>query len=87
MREIIKDIVPYSIIHRAKQWFEPPLDRWIDSYTQWSDKQMEILDTLHIDKWKEFYIKIFNGKYSNKLYNIYKIRLLLINKRYEKWVK
>jgi hypothetical protein len=86
MREIIKDIVPASIIHRDKKWFTPPIDKRIlqDTYSKQFSSYLDVLYTNNIisSEWKSFYEKnvLINN---NTVYNVYKIKLLLLYKRYQ----
>jgi len=87
MREIIKDILPKKILNRGKGGFEPPLDKWIlkEKYGRILDEGIYLLEKLNFNDLKEFYKnEVF--KKDNKLYNIYKIRLFLFTKWWEKWV-
>ena len=86
MREIIKDIVPESITHREKKWFTPPIDKRIlqDTYSKQFSSYLDVLYTNKIisSEWKSFYEKnvLINN---NTVYNVYKIKLLLLYKRYQ----
>lgn len=85
MREIIKDIVPQEIIHRSKQGFEPPLDKWIlhEEYQKDIEQWIALLENIWMEKWQHFYK---NSVFNNKLSNIYKIRLFLLIKWWGKWI-
>jgi asparagine synthase (glutamine-hydrolysing) len=87
MREIVKDILPEEILNRGKGGFEPPLDKWIlkEKYKYVLDKGINILEELNFNDLAEFYKnEVF--KKDNKLYNIYKIRLFLFTKWWERWI-
>ncbi len=87
MREIIKDILPEDILSKGKGGFEPPLDKWIlkEKYMVVLDKGINILKELNFNDLAEFY-KNEVLKKDNKLYNIYKIRLFLFTKWWERWI-
>lgn len=89
MKEIIKDIVPQEIINRWKQWFEPPLDKWIlEDKIIWKLKfSLKKLSQRRIlsGKIHSFYNRIIEK--DHKIYNIYKIRLYLFILWYEKWIR
>ena len=86
MREIIKDIVPKAILTRWKKGFQPPIDKWIlqDTYTHQLPQMLEKLATQLplAPAWQEFYTtQVFT--HNNTVFNAYKIKLLLLYKRYE----
>ena len=98
MREIIKDILPNEIVNRGKGGFEPPLDKWIlsEKYNGILKNGIAILEDIGLEQLVKFYkTKIFisNKKFvkpkvkeNNKLYTIYKIRLFLFAKWWDRWV-
>ena len=98
MREIIKDILPNEIVNRGKGGFEPPLDKWIlsEKYDGILKNGIAILEDIGLEQLVKFYkTKIFisNKKFvkpkvkeNNKLYTIYKIRLFLFAKWWDRWV-
>ncbi|AEH06051.1 asparagine synthase (glutamine-hydrolyzing) [Methanothermococcus okinawensis] len=97
MRKIIKDILPDEIVNRGKGGFEPPLDKWIldDKYRGFLENGLNILEALGLKSLAKFYKnKIFglNQKYiknaikDNKICSIYKIRLFLFAKWWERWI-
>ena len=99
MRELIKDILPDEIVNRRKGGFEPPLDKWIlnEKYDDILDNGIAILEDVGLEHLVKFYkTKIFMPnqrfvkptlvKKNNKLYNIYKIKLFLFVKWWEKWI-
>lgn len=90
MREIIKDLVPCEILNRWKQWFEPPLKEWVleekhmKTIFEWFEELVDVW--VFTSQWKSFYEnEVF--KKNNSVFNVYKIRLFLLIKWYEKWVK
>ncbi len=88
MREIIKGIVPNEVVTRGKQGFEPPLDKWIldekyDLYLN-SEKNLDILNSIDPELHKFYTEKVLKNK--NKFYNIYRIKLFLFLKWYERWI-
>ncbi|MBD3249389.1 asparagine synthase (glutamine-hydrolyzing) [Candidatus Woesearchaeota archaeon] len=87
MRDIIKDIVPEKIVKRGKQGFTPPLERWIlnEKYEKDLNNALEYVKKLSLDAY-EFYLNKAL-KEDNTMYNIYKIRLFLFGKWYEKWIR
>ncbi len=87
MREIIKDILPNEVVNRGKGGFEPPLDKWIldEKYSDILDNGIAILEELNFNELVRFY-KYKVLKKDDKLYNIYKIRLFLFAKWWDKWV-
>ena len=90
MREIIKDIVPDEIIHRSKQGFEPPIKDWIlqEKYMKEIQSWIEVLtkNSILSSQWKEFYEnQVFTQ--NNSVFNVYKVKLFLLIKWYEKWVQ
>ena len=86
MREIIQGIVPDEILKRGKKGFQPPIDKRI-LQSAYADKLPAMLDNvcdhLPIDaRWKVFYEEqVFSQ--NNSVYNTYKIKLLLLSKRYD----
>ncbi|UXM85399.1 asparagine synthase (glutamine-hydrolyzing) [Methanococcus aeolicus] len=98
MREIIKDILPDEVVNRGKGGFEPPLDKWIlnEKYDIILENGIAILEDIGLEQLVKFYkTKIFisNKKFvkpkvmkNNKLYTIYKIRLFLFAKWWDKWI-
>jgi len=87
MREIIKDILPEKIVNRGKQGFEPPLKEWL--FKSLKEKDYKRFNNLLKNYSDELY-KFYNEKVlkeNNKFYNIYRIRLYMFAKWYEKWVK
>ncbi len=98
MREIIKDILPDEVVNRGKGGFEPPLDKWIlnEKYDIILENGIAILEDIGLEYLVEFYkTKIFisNKKFvkskvmkNNKLYTIYKIRLFLFAKWWDRWI-
>jgi asparagine synthase (glutamine-hydrolysing) len=89
MREIIKDIVPRSIITRGKKWFEPPIRDWIlsDNYKQEIQKWYKQLVQQWVisREWQTFYDKDVFQK-DNKIYRIYMVRLYLFITWYQQWI-
>ncbi|MFU8652421.1 asparagine synthase (glutamine-hydrolyzing) [Methanotorris formicicus] len=87
MREIVKDILPEEILNRGKGGFEPPLDKWIlkRKYKNILDDGIRILEELNFKDLVEFY-KNDALVGNNKLHNIYKIRLFLFTKWWERWI-
>ncbi|CAB3289275.1 Putative asparagine synthetase [glutamine-hydrolyzing] 2 [Methanocaldococcus lauensis] len=87
LREIVKDILPKEILNRGKSGFEPPVDKWIlkEKYKSVLNKGINILETLNFKDLAEFYKNEVLNK-DNKLYNIYKIRLFLFVKWWERWI-
>lgn len=90
MREIIKEIVPGKIAYRWKQWFEPPLRDWIleEKYTIEIKKWLEELFKNWIidNNWYNFYDKCVMNN-SNIIFNVFKIKLFLLIKWYDKWIE
>ncbi len=87
MRKIIKDIIPKEIVNRGKQGFTPPLEKWI-LQPRYHDDLLQALGYLKIidEPWYQFYSqKVL--KEDNRMYNIYKIRLFLFGKWYERWIR
>lgn len=89
MRDIIRDIVPASIVHRGKKWFEPPIRDWIlDEVYQVEMK--EWLEALYGEKlisteWYNFYKEaVFSG--NNTVYNVFKIKLFLLIRWKKRWI-
>lgn len=86
MREIIKDLLPESIIYRGKQGFEPPMKEWLKkgNYMKDLEKFNEELNDL-VPEIRDFYKnKVF--KEQNSVYQIYKIRLYLFGEWYKTWI-
>lgn len=87
MRDIITDIVPKAIINRSKKWFQPPIDKRILD-PQYSVKLYSSLDNLSkigivsAERYSFYASMVFT--HNNSAYNTYKIRLLLLDKRYQR---
>jgi len=90
MRKVIKGIVPDEIVYRGKWGFTPPLDQWIrqDKYSRQTEDALELLHGKGIvnDLWYDFY-KNRVLKQDNSVYNNYRIRLFLLLKWFERWMK
>ncbi|MCD6464242.1 asparagine synthase (glutamine-hydrolyzing) [Candidatus Woesearchaeota archaeon] len=88
MREIVRDILPKKILSRGKKGFEPPLDKWIlkQEYKPVLEKGIKILKELNLYELARFYKDRAFTK-NNKLYNLYKIRLFLFIKWWERWIR
>ena len=87
MREIIKDILPKQIVNRGKQGFTPPLEKWILSKEYVPDLKNGLCYLSMLNKeLSDFYLKNVLRE-NNRMYNIYKIRLFIFGKWYEKWIK
>ena len=87
MREIIKDILPSEVVNREKCGFEPPLDKWIlnEKYRDVLGKGIALLEDIRLEQLVKFYkTKIFIS--DSKLYSIYKIRLFLFAKWWDRWI-
>jgi asparagine synthase (glutamine-hydrolysing) len=87
MREIIKDIVPDTIIHRNKKWFQPPIDKWIldPKYSIKLHNSLDKLSKIGIispERYRFYASMVFTN--NNSAYNTYKIRLLLLDKRHQR---
>jgi hypothetical protein len=64
------------------------LDKWIlhEKYKKDIEQWIRLLENIWMGKWQQFYKNnVFKDK--NKLSNIYKIRLFLLVKWHEKWIK
>ncbi len=90
MREIIKDIIPESIINRNKQGFTPPIDQWIlqKKYTQEIEKGIEQLYQdwiLSKERYKLYKDSVINK--NNTVFNVYKIKLFMFLQWYKKWIE
>ncbi len=90
MRDIIKDIIPPSITKRGKKWFEPPIkDRILDAWYQTIIQDW--LEKLHhhnilSPEWYTFYMQTVMTQ-DNSVYNVYKIKLFLLIKWYERGIE
>lgn len=90
MRDIIKDIVPDKILSRPKQGFEPPIADWI-----LGEKYIDLLklglEELYMEwcistEWYRFYKdSVFDS--NNQVFNVFKIKLFLLMKWKEQWIK
>jgi asparagine synthase (glutamine-hydrolysing) len=86
MRKLIQGIVPDKIIHRGKRGFIPPLQDWIldSKYEPFLRQASDYLKDLSPELFLFFNKRVFAKK--NKLYNLYKIRLFLFGKWFDKWI-
>lgn len=85
MRNIIKGIVPESILHRGKQGFTPPIDKWISEpqYQGTIKRGLETLKKLDNDIYRFYKDKVLQEKH--RLYTLYTIRLFLFQLWWERW--
>lgn len=90
MREIIKDIVPWAILKRGKQWFTPPIEKWIlgGEYIREIESGIEMLHAEWIldENWYDFYKNKVLSE-NNLMFNVYKIKMFLFIKWYNIWIK
>ncbi|EKD44100.1 MAG: hypothetical protein ACD_71C00238G0001 [uncultured bacterium (gcode 4)] len=90
MREIIKDIVPEAILKRGKQWFTPPIEKWIlgGKYIQEIESGIEMLHEEWIldESWYDFYKNKVLSE-NNLMFNVYKIKMFLFIKWYQLWIE
>lgn len=88
MRDIIRGIVPDTIVNRGKQGFEPPIDKWIISYMGEIVSWLESLYERHIisEEWYHFY-KHTVLKENNQVFNVFKIKLFLLIKWKDRWIQ
>jgi asparagine synthase (glutamine-hydrolysing) len=86
MRKLVKGIVPDEILHRKKRGFVAPLQLWIldQKYEHYLTKALEYLKDLNPELYQFFNERVF--KKENKLYGLYKIRLFLFGKWFERWI-
>ncbi len=89
MRDIIRDIVPDSILQRWKQWFAPPIVDWImqDSYIQAAQGWLKIIRSIKAihPELISFLSEIFEKK--NQAYPPeYVIRLFLFYRWHKQWI-
>ncbi|VVB81093.1 Glutamine--fructose-6-phosphate aminotransferase [isomerizing] [uncultured archaeon] len=90
MRKVIKGLVPDEIVYRGKWGFMPPIDLWIreERYAKQTQQALELLHDKGVVNgiWYDFYkSKVF--KEDNSVYNNYRIRLFLLLKWFEHWMK
>ena len=86
MRELVRGVIPDEILHRRKRGFVPPLQQWIldQKYEPFLKQASEYLKDLNPELYKFFNERVFRKK--NKLYGLYKIRLFLFGKWFERWI-
>lgn len=87
MRKIIKGLVPEEIVHRGKQGFQPPIDKWIlernfESDLEAANKSLGIVDPDLASFYSDKVLKEHNALYTN-----YKIRLFLFGLWWKEWVR
>ncbi len=89
MRDIIAPLVPRAIVSRGKKWFEPPITQWIlsEKYTSELNTGLEELYSLGIisTEWYEFY-RDHALVSDNQVYNVFKIKLFLLNRWKKRWI-
>lgn len=89
MRDIITWLVPEQIVHRGKKGFQPPIDKRIlqSTYTTQIEQALETLSEKGlVSKERETFYRDHVLQKNNSVYNTYKIKLLLLRKRYQTWL-
>lgn len=86
-RKMIKGVIPNEILHRGKKGFAPPLQQWItdEKYEPFLKQASEYLKDLNPELFKLFKEKVFVKK--GTLFNVYRIRLFIFGKWFEKWIE
>ena len=88
MREIIKDILPKSIIKRNKMGFTPPIDNWL--YQNISDQKFlyykNYLKQFNPDLHEFYELKLISEK-NSYIKDLYMIRLVIFGNWFETWIK
>jgi asparagine synthase (glutamine-hydrolysing) len=89
MKKIFNKELPKKILKRKKQGFTPPIAEWInkEGYINELSGILKILvkNSILDKNWENFYNGILSK--NNKVYNNYKIRLLLFFNWYKYWIK
>lgn len=89
MRDIIRGIVPDTIVNRGKQGFEPPIKEWILSEEYLKEMKDSVIELerrgVLSSEWATFYRQTVLSSY-NQAFTVYKIRLFLLMKWKEKWI-
>ena len=87
MREIISGIVPKEIITRNKMGFTPPIHNWL--YSSISDeefnKYLHYLSDINTGLF-DFYTNLFHFGNKDYMSNLYRIKLVIFGKWFEKWI-
>lgn len=90
MRDIIKDILPKSITYRWKKWFSPPIDKWIlaDKYIAFAKRSLtELFDNKIITANQRDFFQNSMNNIINQQHKVNVIKIFLLGKWYNKWVK
>ena len=87
MREIISGILPKEIITRNKMGFTPPIHNWL--YSSISDeefnKYLHYLSDINTGLF-DFYTNLFHFGNKDYMSNLYRIKLVIFGKWFEKWI-
>jgi asparagine synthase (glutamine-hydrolysing) len=90
-KEMNKWILPNDIINRKKRWFQPPIIEWFikHNYVLESKDFVKYLiwEWLLSEEWKRFFQKIESNKENVDKYIHYSLRVFLLKKWYDYWVK
>jgi asparagine synthase (glutamine-hydrolysing) len=90
MREVIKEMLPKKIVNRGKKGFAPPIREWISKprYSAQVSKSVEFFYKNKIidESWYDFY-KNKVMLQDNQAYRNYRIRMLILWKWWQQWMR
>lgn len=87
LKEICKDILPQSILHRKKQGFTSPLEEWILSkeYREYIVKNITLLKNFDEELYQYYKTIVLSRK--DRVYKYDLIRLYIFLQWYNQWIK